>query len=89
MRIRKKNNSVKAAIEQFLKDNHCTYKVSADDNGSTTFGFEFQAGNFIATVRSQDDCVEVTFPVIATAPMTQLPLVRAKCNDRNNSNILF
>ena len=89
MRIRKKNNSVKAALEQFLKDNHCTYKVSTDDNGSTTFGFEFQAGNFIATVRSQDDCVEVTFPVIATAPMTQLALVRAKCNDRNNSNILF
>ena len=89
MRIRKKNNSVKAAIEQFLKDNHCTCKVSTDDNGSTTYGFEFQAGNFIATVRSQDDCVEVTFPVIATAPMTQLALVRAKCNDRNNSNILF
>ena len=89
MRIRTKNNSVKAALEKFLKDNHCTYKVSSEDNGATTFGFEFQAGNFIATVRSQDDCVEVTFPVIATAPMTQLALVRAKCNDRNNSNILF
>ena len=89
MRIRKKNNSVKAALEQFLKDNHCTYKASAEDNGNTTFGFEFQAGNFLATVRSQDDCVEVTYPVIATAPMTQLALVRSKCNDRNNSNILF
>lgn len=89
MRIRKKNNSVKAVLEKFLKDNHCTYKVSTEDNGTTTFGFEFQAGNFIAAVRSQDDCVEVTYPVIATAPMTQLALVRAKCNDRNNSNILF
>ena len=89
MRIKKKNNSIKAVLEQFLKDNHCTYKVSKDDNGTTTFGFEFQAGNFLATVRSQDDCVEVTYPVIATAPMTQLALVRAKCNDRNNGNILF
>ena len=89
MRIRKKNNSVKAALEQFLKDNHCTYKVSTEDNGSTTFGFEFQAGNFLASVRSQDDCVEVTYPVMSTAPITQLPLVRSKCNDHNNSNILF
>ena len=89
MRFRKKNNSVKSALEQFLKDNRCTYKVSTDDNGTTTFGFEFQAGNFIAAVRKQDDCVEVTYPVIATAPMTQLALVRGKCNDRNNSNILF
>ena len=89
MLIRKKNNSVKVALEKFLKDNHCTYKVNVDDNGSTTFGFEFQAGNFLATVRSQDDCVEVTYPVMSTAPITQLPLVRSKCNDHNNSNILF
>ncbi len=89
MRFRKKNNSVKAALEQFLKDNHCTYQVNTEDNGSTSFGFEFQAGNFLASVRSKDDCVEVTFPVMATAPMTQLALVRAKCNDHNNSNILF
>ena len=89
MRFRKKNNSVKAALEQFLKDNHCTYQVNSEDNGSTSFGFEFQAGNFLASVRSKDDCVEVTFPVMATAPMTQLALVRAKCNDHNNSNILF
>ncbi len=89
MRFRKKNNSVKAALEQFLKDNHCTYQVNSEDNGSTSFGFEFQAGNFLASVRSKDDCVEVTFPVMATAPMTQLELVRAKCNDHNNSNILF
>ena len=89
MRIRKKKVSVKADFEQFLKENHCTYTTNQEDNGSTFFNFEFQAGHFIASIRSQDDCVEVTYPVIYSVPMIQLPLVRAKCNDRNNSNILF
>ena len=89
MRIRKNKNTVTAELEKFLKDNHCTYTVKKDDNGTTIFNFEFQAGHFIAAVRSQNDCVEVTYPTISTAPMSQLPLVRAKCNDHNNSNILF
>lgn len=89
MRIRKKNSSVKAALEKFLKDNHCKYTVNQEDNGATIYPFEFQAGNFIASVRKQDDCLEVTYPTIASVPMTQLPLVRSKCNDHNNSNILF
>ena len=89
MRIRKNKNTVTADLEKFLKDNHCTYTVKKDDNGTTIFNFEFQAGHFIAAVRSQNDCVEVTYPTISTAPMSQLPLVRAKCNDHNNSNILF
>ena len=89
MRIRKKKDSVKADFEQFLKDFNCTYNVENEENGTTIFNFEFQAGNFVAAVRSQDDCIEVTYPAIATVPMAQLPLVRSKCNERNNSNILF
>lgn len=89
MRIRKNNNSVKANFEQFLKDNHCTYTVDQEENGATIFHFEFQAGHFIAAIRKQDDCLEVTYPTMASVPMTQLPLVRSKCNERNNSNILF
>jgi tetratricopeptide (TPR) repeat protein len=89
MRIRKNKNTVTADLEKFLKDNHCTYTVDHEDNGTTIFKFEFQAGHFIAAVRSQNDCVELTYPTIASAPMSQLPLVRSKCNDHNNSNILF
>ena len=88
MLFRKKYNSVKADFEQFLKANNCTYTVNKEDN-TTFFNFEFQAGHFVAAIRKQDDCVEVTYPCIATAPMLHLPLVRSKCNDRNNSNILF
>ena len=89
MRLRKKNNSVKADFEQFLKDNNCTYTIDKEDNETTIFNFEFQAGHFVAAIRKQDDCIEVTYPCMATAPMAQLALVRSKCNDRNNSNILF
>lgn len=88
MRIRKKKESARAAIEQFLKDNNCEYTVHEEDN-STIIPFDFQAAHFVAALRKQDDCVEVSFPTMATAPVSQLPLVRSKCNDHNNSNILF
>lgn len=89
MRLWKKSNSVKADFEQFLKANNCTYTISKEDNDTTFINFEFQAGQFVASIRKQDDCIEVTYPCMATVPMIQLPLVRSKCNDRNNSNILF
>jgi len=88
MRIRKKKDSARASFEQFLKDYNCQFDVD-NENNSTVYSFEFQAAHFVAAIREQDDCVEVTFPVMATAPMSQLPLVRSKCNERNNSNILF
>ena len=88
MRIRKKKESAKAAIEKFLKDYNCDYTVHEEDN-STIIQFEFQAARFIAALRKQDDCVEVSYPTMAIAPVSQLPLVRSKCNDHNNSNILF
>ena len=89
MRLRKKNNSVKAQLEKFLKDYNCSYDVKTEDSGSNVYEFEFQAGNFIAVVRKQDDGVQVFFPDIAKLPMSQLPLVRSMCNDKNNHNILF
>ena len=89
MRFRKKKDSIKANFEQFLKDYNITYTVNQEDNGATYFNFEFQAGHFVACVRKQDDCIDVTDPAIATVPISQLPLVRSKCNDYNNSNILF
>ncbi len=88
MRIRKKKNSVTADFEKFLKDFNCKYVIAQEDN-ATLYNFEFQAAHFIATIRKQDDCLEVTYPSIASAPMEQLALVRAKCNERNNNNILF
>ena len=88
MFTRKKQESVTKDFERFLKDNNCTYTVTKEDN-STTIPFEFQAAHFIASIRKQDDCVEVTYPAMASAPMSQLHLVRSKCNERNNSNILF
>lgn len=88
MFIRKKQESVTKNFERFLKDNNCTYTVTTEDD-VTTIPFEFQAGNFYASIRKQDDCIEITYPVIASAPISQLDLVRSKCNDRNNSNILF
>ena len=33
--------------------------------------------------------MEVTFPNMSSFPVSQIDLVRAKCNERNNSNILF
>ena len=88
MRLRRKKESATRDFEQFLKANNCTYKISKDED-ATTFTFDFQAAHFVATIRKQDDCVEITFPCIASAPMSQLDLVRSRCNDRNSSNILF
>ena len=88
MFTRKKQESITKSFERFLKDNNCTYTVTKEDD-STRILFEFQAGQFYASIRKQDDCVEVTYPCMAVAPMNQLHLVRSKCNDYNNSNILF
>ncbi len=88
MFVRKKQESVTKAFERFLKEHNCSYTVTKEDD-LTTIPFEFQAARFIASIRKQDDCVEVTYPNIADAPMSQLQLVRSKCNERNNSNILF
>lgn len=89
MRLRKKKESVIASLEQLLKDNHCEYTIRQEENHSTIISFEFQAAHFIASVRQQDDCVEITYPTMATAPVSQLELVRAKCNERNYGNMLF
>ena len=88
MFTRKRKESAKAAIENFLKDNNCQYTVQ-EEKKSTIIPFEFQAAQFYASIKKQDDCIEVTYPNMATAPVSQLPLVRSKCNDHNNSNILF
>lgn len=89
MRLRKKKESVITSLEQLLKDNHCEYTIRQEENHSTIISFEFQAAHFIASVRQQDDCVEITYPTMATAPVSQLELVRAKCNERNYGNMLF
>ncbi len=86
--IRKKKESISAAFERFLKEYNCSHTVKQEEN-SKIYSFDFQAGHFIAAIRSQDDCVELTYPTICSAPLSQLDIVRAKCNDRNNSNILF
>ena len=91
MRIRK-NNSKESAIknfEQFLKDYNCVYTVNQEENNSTVYSFDFQAAHFVGAIRKQDDCVEVTYPCMATAPISQIDIVRTKCNERNNNNILF
>ena len=88
MRIRKKKSSASADFEQFLKDYNCQYTTETENN-TTLYSFEFQAARFVAAIRKQDDCVEVTYPSMATAPMSQLDLVRSKCNERNYGNILF
>ena len=88
MRIRKKKTTVTADFEQFLKDNNCTYDIEHEDN-ATIYHFEFQAAHFVAAIRKQNDCVEVTYPTMASAPMSHLDLVRTKCNERKNCNILF
>ena len=87
MRLRKKKDSVTADFEQFLKNNNCQYDIEHEDN-ATIYNFEFQAARFVAAIRKQDDCVEVTYPNMSSFPVSQLDLVRAKCNERNNSNIL-
>ena len=88
MRIRKKKDSITADFEQFLKENNCQYDIEHEDN-ATIYNFEFQAAHFVAAIRKQDDCVEVTYPSMDSVSMAQLDLVRSKCNERNNSNILF
>ena len=88
MRIRKKQSSATSDFEQFLKAYNCTYHVDTD-NQSTTYSFDYQAAHFIATIRSQNDCVEITYPCMSTTSIDYLDLVRSKCNERNNNNILF
>ena len=88
MRIRKKQPSATKDFEQFLKAYNCTYQVDKDEN-ATTYKFEFQAAQFVATIRSQNDCVEITFPCMSVTSIDYINLVRSKCNERNNSNILF
>ena len=88
MRIRKKKESITADFEKFLKEYNCQYSIENEES-AVIYSFEFQAGRFVAAIRKQDDCVEVTFPTMATVSMSQLDLVRAKCNEHNNSNILF
>lgn len=88
MFIRKKHESVTKDFERFLKETNCNYSVTKEED-ATTIPFEFQAAHFIASIRKQDDCIEVTYPTMASAPLSQLHLVRSKCNERNNSNILF
>lgn len=88
MRIRKKKKSVTSDFEQFLKEYNCKHSTHQEDN-ATIYDFEFQAAHFVAAIRKQDDCVEVTYPNIASVPITHLPLVQAKCNEHNNSNMLF
>ncbi len=88
MRIRKKKDSITSDFEQFLKENNCQYDIEHEDN-ATIYNFEFQAAHFVAAIRKQDDCVEVTYPSMDSVSMAQLDLVRSKCNERNNSNILF
>ena len=88
MRIRKKQASATSDFEQFLKAYNCTYHVEKDKS-ATTYNFEFQAAQFVATIRSQNDCVEITYPCMSVVGIDYLDLVRSKCNERNNSNILF
>ena len=88
MRIRRKKESAIKSFESFLKESNCTYDIQKEDN-ATVIRFDFQAGHFVASFRPQDDCVEITYPCIASFPMSQLDLVRSKCNERNNRNILF
>ena len=88
MRIRRKKESAIKSFESFLKESNCTYDIQKEDN-ATVIRFDFQAGHFVASFRPQDDCVEITYLCIASFPMSQLNLVRSKCNERNNRNILF
>lgn len=87
MLIRKKI-SITADFEKFLKQYNCKHDIEHEDS-ATIYNFEFQAAHFVAAIRKQDDCVEVTYPTMASAPISQLELVRSKCNERNNGNILF
>ena len=86
---KKKKESATASFERFLKANNCTYTIDKEEGSKQTYSFDFQAAHFIASIRRQDDCVEITYPCMAKAKMSQLDLVRSKCNDYNNSNILF
>ena len=85
---KKKKESATANFEKFLKATNCTY-TTTEEKPNRTYDFEFQAARFVASIRPQDDCLEITYPCMARATMSQLELVRSKCNERNNSNILF
>ena len=85
---KRKKYSAKSAFEKFLKEYNCTYTVHEEES-TTIYNFEFQAGHFVAAIRKQDDCIEVTYPTIDQQPISLLPLIRSKCNDHNYSNILF
>ena len=84
MRIRKKKNSITADFVKFLNNYNCKYDIEQDAN-ATVYNFEFQAAKFVAAIRKQDDCIEVTYPTMASAPIGQLDLVRTKCNEHNNN----
>lgn len=88
MRLGKKKVSIIKDFEQFLKANNCTYTVETE-NEATVIPFDFQAARFVASFGKRNDCVEITYPCMATATLSQLDLVRAKCNEFNNSNMLF
>ena len=85
---KKKKESATANFVKFLKANNCIY-TTTKENSTQTFNFDFQAARFVASIRSQDDCLEITYPCMAHATISQLDLVRTKCNESNNSNILF
>jgi len=85
---KKKKESALANFEKFLKATNCDYTIENDES-ATTITFEFQAARFIASIRKQDDSIEITYPSISSAPISHLELVRSKCNDHNNGNILF
>ena len=88
MFIKKKKTSAKADFEKFLKSYNCAYSIGNEEN-TTVFNFEFQAGRFVAAIRKQDDCIEVTYPTIDQQSISLLPLIRSKCNEHNYNNILF
>ena len=69
MFTKKKKPSAKAEFEKFLKAYNCAYTTHEEEN-STVFDFEFQAGRFGAAIRKQDDCIEITYPTIDQQPIS-------------------
>jgi len=77
-------------FEQFLEAYNCDWHCKTNESEPRLqYMFDFQGGHFLANIRSADDSVEVVMPCFATASINELDLVRAKCNERNNANILF
>ena len=85
---KRKNTSVISDLENFLKSRNCKYEKQQEDE-STVIRFEYQAGHFIATIRKQDDGVDVHYPFCGDFPIGHLDLVRSKCNQFNASNMLL